>query len=143
MILLDVNVLLALHRDDHPNHETTFQWFAEIQKVQTLFTVPPSIWASFVRIATNSRIFQEPTTLREAFKFIDALRGQTNIRQINPDEHHLEIFKELCIQMDCAGDLAPDAYLASIAMGFACKLASFDRDFARFQDLDWIIPQTL
>ncbi len=38
------------------------------------------------------------------------------------------------------GDLVPDAYLAALALEHGCTLASLDRDFARFTELDWMRP---
>jgi toxin-antitoxin system PIN domain toxin len=98
------------------------------------------VWASFVRIATNRRIFETPTPVDEAFAFLHAVRGQPGHVAVVPGERHLTLFEELCRQAEAAGDLAPDAYLAAIALERGCVLASFDRDYARFERLNWRIP---
>ena len=41
---------------------------------------------------------------------------------------------------DAAGDLAPDAQLAAIAMEHGGEVVSFDRDFARFEGVRWVRP---
>ncbi len=38
------------------------------------------------------------------------------------------------------GNLAPDAYLATIAIEAGCELATADRDYARFTGLRWRHP---
>ena len=53
MILVDVNVLVAAHRGDHPHHELVRPWFADLTSGDEPFWVPDSVWASFVRISTN------------------------------------------------------------------------------------------
>jgi uncharacterized protein len=35
------------------------------------------------------------------------------------------------------GDLVPGADLAALAIELGCELVSFDRDFARFPELNW------
>lgn len=140
MILLDVNVLLAAHRDDHPHHHLVHPWLEALAGGGEPFIVPDFVWASFVRLATNRRIFTIPTPLADAFAFLRALRGQANHVALHPGEGHLGIFENLCRDADAAGDLAPDAYLAAIAVEHACVLVSLDRDFARFAGVTWRRP---
>lgn len=140
MILLDVNVLVAAHRRDHPHHDAVRPWFDALTGGVEQFGVPDAVWASFVRIATNRRIFDIPTPIADTFDFLRAVRSQPNHVLVVPSEEHLALFEELCRQFDAVGDLAADAYVASLAMELGCTLASLDRDFARFADLDWAIP---
>ena len=140
MILLDVNVLLAAHRSDHPHYGAVQGWFEGLLAGDVPFTVPDSVWASFIRIATNRRIFTVPTPLDEAFEFLKATRSQPHHVAVVPGERHLELFQELCTRDDAVGDLAADAYLAAIAIEHGCELVSLDRDFARFTGLRWRRP---
>lgn len=140
MILLDVNVVLAAHRDDHPHHRVVRPWFDELLDGDTSFTVPDTVWASFVRIATNRRIFVAPTPTSAAFDFCRAVREQPRHHTLVPGDEHLGLFERLCLDADATGDLAADAYLAALALEHGCRLASLDRDFARFTTLDWIRP---
>lgn len=57
-----------------------------------------------------------------------------------PGPTHLELLRRLCDEADAAGDLIPDAQLGAIALEHACELVSFDRDFARFASVRWIMP---
>jgi uncharacterized protein len=57
-----------------------------------------------------------------------------------PGPQHLALLEQLCASADASGDLVPDAQLAAIAVEHACELVSFDRDFARFAELDWSRP---
>lgn len=140
MILLDVNVLLAAHRDDHPHHASVRPWFDGLLARSEGFAVPDTVWASFVRIATNRRIFTVPTPLADAFSFVRAVRAQPHHVALTPSERHVELFEELCLAADATGDLAADAYVAAIAVEHDCELVSLDRDFARFPRLRWRLP---
>lgn len=140
MILLDVNVVLALHRGDHPHHALIRAWFDTISSGKRSFCVPDVVWASFVRIATSRRIFEVPTPIDDAFTFLRAVRSHPGHVAVAPAEEHLIMFEDLCRRFEATGDLAADAYIAAIALEQGSALASLDRDFARFVGLQWVRP---
>lgn len=141
MKLLDVNVLLAVHRTDHPQFGTAKAWFDDLVRNAESFGSPRSVWASFIRLATHRRIFTNPTSAPDAFSFLRAVIAQPRYVGIEPGAAHPGIFQRVCIAADCSGDLVADAFLAAIALEHGCGLVSFDRDFARFQDLRWERPE--
>lgn len=132
MFLLDVNVVLAAQRVDHPNHDLVRPWFDDLVAGDAPFTVPSLVWASFLRLTTNRRIFPVPTPLAEAFDFIDATVDQPNHLMLGPGSRHLALLRSQCQEADATGDLLPDAVLAAIAVEHGCTIATLDRDFARF-----------
>jgi hypothetical protein len=132
MYLLDVNVVLAAHRDDHPHHEFVRTWFDELVTGDDPFTVPAPVWGSFLRLATNRRVFPVPTPLDAAFAFVDAVAGQPHHLPLGPGPRHLSLLRAQCEEADARGDLVPDAVLAAIAVEHGCTVATLDRDFARF-----------
>jgi toxin-antitoxin system PIN domain toxin len=140
VILLDANVLLAAHREDHPHHALVRPWFEEMLRGDEPFTVMDVTWASFIRIATNRRIFTVPTPLADAFGFLRSVRAQPQHVAVAPGERHLEIFEQLCNAADAAGDLAADAYIAALAKEQDLEVISLDLDFARFPELRWRRP---
>jgi toxin-antitoxin system PIN domain toxin len=140
VILLDANVVLAVHREDHPHYAEVRPWFDRLLASDHPFGVPDTVWASFVRIATNRRIFSVPTPLTDAFTFLRAVRAQPHHVPVAPGARHLELFEKLCHDADATGDLAADAYLAALAVEQGCDLISLDRDFARFPGLRWQRP---
>lgn len=140
MILVDVNVLVAAHRADHPHHALVDPWFAALTAGDDQFWVPDPVWASFVRISTNRRIFDVPTPLNDAFDFIQAVRGQPNHLALVPSERHIDLFESLCRDYDALGDLSADAYIAAMALDHGCEVVSLDRDFARFSRVPWCRP---
>jgi uncharacterized protein len=138
--LLDVNVILAAHRDDHPDFEIARGWLDRTVEAHTPFAVPDLVAGAFLRIATNRRIFSIPTPVDEAFAFLRALREQPAHTLLAPGPRHLSLLEELCASADASGDLIADAQLAAIALEHAAELVSFDRDFARFSELTWTLP---
>jgi uncharacterized protein len=136
MYLLDVNVVVAAHRVDHPHHVFVRQWFDEVLAAEEPFTVPSPVWASFLRIATNRRIFPVPTPLDAAFAFIDATTGQPQHLLVGPGPRHLALLRAQCEEADARGDLVPDAVLAALAVEHRCTIATLNRDYARFPSVD-------
>lgn len=140
MFLVDVNLLLAVHREDHPDHAQVRQWFDVLLSGGERFAVPTMIWASFLRLATNRRIFSVPTPLTDAFEFIEAVVVQPHHLAIRPGGRHLELVRRMCLEGDAVGDLVPDAIIAALALEHGAAVATLDRDFARFPSVKHLNP---
>jgi uncharacterized protein len=138
--LLDVNIVLAAHRDDHPQHRPVRAWFDAMLAGDEPFTVPAIVWASFLRLATNRRIFTVPTPRAEAFAFVDATRAQPLHVALAPGPSHLALIRRLCDEADAVGDLVPDAVIGAVAVEYGCELVTLDRDFARFPSVRHMRP---
>lgn len=140
MLVLDVNVVLAAHRDDHPHHPLVRPWFDDLIDREQDFAVPALVWGSFLRIATNRRIFKVPTPRDDAFAFVEATWRQRAHVAIGPGPRHLALVRTLCEEGDATGDLVPDAVLGAIAVEHGAVVASLDRDMARFPSIDQVRP---
>lgn len=140
MYLLDVNVVLAAHRGDHPQHRPVRAWFDAAIAGDEPFAVPDTVWASFLRLATNRRIFEVPTPRADAFAFIEATCAQPRHLRLIPGPRHLALLRHLCEEADAAGDLVPDAVIGAVAVEYDCELVTLDRDFARFPSVRHFRP---
>lgn len=140
MLLLDVNVVIAAHRVDHGQHVIARPWFDDVVAGPDWFSVPTVVWASFIRLVTNRRVFGRPTARDDAFEFVDAVCSQPNHVLLTPGPQQLELLRTVCEEADATGDLVPAAVLAALALEHGCTVASFDRDFARFSSIDHVIP---
>jgi toxin-antitoxin system PIN domain toxin len=117
-------------------------WFDETLAGDEPFAVPLTVWASFLRLATNRRIFEVPTPRPDAFEFIDATRAQPLHLPIAPGPRHLTLLRSLCDEADALGDLVPDAVIAAVAAEHNCEIVTLDRDFARFESVRHRRPAT-
>lgn len=135
-----MNVVLAAHRQDHPDHATARPWLNQLLARREQFGVPWSVWWSFLRLSTNHRIFSIPTPADEAFRFVRAVRAQPGHLAVEPAGAHEQHLQKICASGEAAGDLVPDAVLAAIAFEHGGEVVSFDRDFARFPGLRWSSP---
>lgn len=55
----------------------------------------------------------------------------------SPTDRHEQLLGRLLIAAGSAGNLTTDAHLAALAIEHGATLASFDRDFERFNGLDF------
>jgi len=140
MLVLDVNVLLAAHRDDHPKHGTVRPWFVSLLAASGDFGVPSFVWSSFLRLATHRRVFVVPTPLEDAFDFIEATTAQPGHVAAEPGDRHLALVRRLCLEAEASGDLVPDAVLGAIAVEHGATVVTLDRDFARFDSVRRVRP---
>jgi toxin-antitoxin system PIN domain toxin len=140
VILFDVNVLLKAHRVEQPDHELARDLLQRTVADVRPYAVSELVLGSFVRIATHRRALNPPTPLGDALDFCEGLRSRPNARIIAPGPRHWAIFVDLCRRFDAVGNLAADAYLAALAIESGCEWISFDRDFARFPELNWRSP---
>jgi toxin-antitoxin system PIN domain toxin len=132
VFLIDVNVVLALHRGDHPQHATAHSWCTALFAGHRSFTIPPTVWASFLRITTNRRVFPVPSSWDEAFEFVESFRAHPRFVDLGPGARHVALLRRICVDTDARADLVPDAVLAAIALEHDCEIVTMDRDFARF-----------
>lgn len=140
MILADVNVLIFAFRSDTAEHAVCKRWLARIIAGDAQFGVSPLVLGAVVRITSNPRIFKEPSPVEEAFGYCDNLLSQPHCEVVRPGERHWTIFKRLCIATGTRGPRITDAWFAALAIEHACTWITYDRDYARFPELDWREP---
>jgi uncharacterized protein len=88
-----------------------------------------------VRIVTNSRTWDEPTSTEDALEFIERLRRRSNARLLTHGPASWDIFARVCQAARARGKLVADAYHAALAIEHGCELVTADGDFARFPGL--------
>jgi uncharacterized protein len=135
MLLPDVNVLIYAHRLESPEHDRYADWLTRLADGPEPFGLSELGASGFVRIVTNPRIWDEPTTTSDALDFIDRLRARPNARPLTPGPNSWAIFRSLCGDAKARGKLVADAYHAALAIEHGCELVTADGDFARFAGL--------
>jgi len=140
VILPDGNFLVHAFRSDSSNHDTCRAWLDGVVNGDARYGMAPQILSAVVRTTTHPKVFAEPSTLDEVFRFCDILLAQSHCVVIQPGERHWVIFTRLCTEADARGNLVPDAWFAALAIESGCEWITFDRDFARFPGLRWRVP---
>ena len=131
----DVNVLVALYRPDHAHHHAATTWWRQSAGLGETFTVPDLGWVGFVRVTTNPRIFEEPATFDEAWRFVETISSVPTHLRMSSAGGVLDQFTRLGQQVGASGNLVTDAYIAGTAAALAGTVVTFDRDFRKFDGL--------
>jgi len=142
MNLPDVNVLIYAFRKDLAHHRVCKSWLNRLVAADSQFGISPHVLCAVIRITTNRRIFRHPSAIDEAFAFCDNLLAQPHCQPVQPGERHWMIFKRLCVDTATRGAQVTDAWFAALAIEHACTWITYDRDYARFPELDWQEPGT-
>jgi toxin-antitoxin system PIN domain toxin len=135
VLLPDVNVLVYAHRAESPEHERYAEWLQGLADGAEPFGLSELGASGFIRIVTNPRIWDEPSTTADALQFIAALRQRSSARLLTHGRASWDIFAKLCVAARARGKLIADAYHAALAIEHGCEFVTADADFARFVGL--------
>jgi uncharacterized protein len=140
MTILDANVLLYNADLDVPGQPAVRRWLKELLDSRETIGLPwLSIWA-FVRVSTNTRVWNRPLSPKDAFARIADWLAQPDVIVVQPGPRHAEILEGLMTEYAASGPLITDAVLAALTLEYGARLASTDQDFRRFPTVKWINP---
>jgi toxin-antitoxin system PIN domain toxin len=140
VLIPDVNILIYSHRADAPDHPRSAEWLRALAEGDEPYAVSDLGCSGFVRIVTNPKIWEEPTSLGDALSFVAELRGRSNARALTHGPSSWDIFTRLCAAARARGKLVADAYHAALAIEHGCELVTADSDFSRFAGLRFRHP---
>ncbi len=140
MLLVDVNVLVYAHREDAPNHRAFRRWLEQLMQSDQAYAVSDLVLSGFLRVVTHPRVFRTPTPINQALAFARDVRDQPNCIVVTPGPRHWDIFAGLCRTAGVRGNQVADAYLAALAIESGCEWITTDRDYSRFPNLRWRVP---
>ena len=135
MKLWDVNLWVYAFRKDSPLHEESRRELKIGYSQEEGFLFSPYVAASFLRIVTNPKIFKVPSSIEEAWEFIDFVESQPLARHKGADDMTYGIFKHICLVHGAAGNVVPDAFLAALAIRYNCEFVTADGEFLRYKGL--------
>ncbi len=138
-MLLDVNILVAAHREDHALHELAL---AVVDgPCADGMALCAHTWNGFLRLVTHAALWRTPTPTAVALEAVSRWRSRPNTRVLGDTRASWEHFDRLCRQHGARGNGFYDLHLASLAMGHDQVLVSDDRGFDRITGLRWRPPE--
>jgi uncharacterized protein len=120
VILPDVNVLIYAFRADSARHSVCKPWLDGNIRGDAQFGLSPPALSAVARIATNPRIFRQPSSIEEVFAFCDNLLGQPHCEPVRPGPRHWSIFTRICVEVGISGPRISDAWFAALAVEHGC-----------------------
>ena len=137
--LPDLNVWLALASADHSHHQQAVHYWEQQAAEQVLFCAVTAL--GLVRLVRQPKLMGAAVmTAAEASELLQAFCRQPGVSLARSEHDGFEVFHQLLRSRDLPARLCTDAYLAAQAMANGWRLVSFDRDFARFEGLQWLQP---
>lgn len=140
MTLPDVNVLIYAFRANSSRYSICKSWLDGIVLGDAQFGISPLTLSAVARIASNPRIFRQPSSVGEAFAFCNSLLEQAHCEIVRPGPRHWPIFMRICLGANVRGPRISEAWFAALAIEHGCIWITYDRDYARFPELDWRVP---
>jgi toxin-antitoxin system PIN domain toxin len=138
--LVDANILVYAHVSSFPQHGAARDWLDRQLNGSALVGLPWASLLAFLRLVTNSRIFEHPESIAGAWNQVQEWLACETVWAPAPTKRHAEVLGELLKLPGVHGNLVPDAHLAALAIEHGLTLCSTDGDFARFRALRWSNP---
>ena len=139
--LLDSNILLYAKMDSMPEHKIVSKWLEKVISNQSnTINVCETSLLSFLRIATNQKVFQPVLPIGEAEKFIDSFLACPNVNLIPTSPSHYSELIKLMDKHSLLGNLVMDAHLATLALSIGAILVTRDKDFIKIPYLKTLNP---
>lgn len=140
MVIVDVNILItAVHRSA-ALHGIASSWLSARLGGGEPTGLPWMSLLGFVRIATHPRVFSSPLSPGQAMEVVEAWLAAPSVITPEPTPRHARILAKLLSTAGTASNLTMDAHLAALAIEYQASVATFDRDFLRF-DVPVIVPR--
>jgi hypothetical protein len=140
VILVDANILIYAHVNSFAQHRVAREWLDQQLNGPAPVGLPWASVLAFLRLVTNSRVFEHPESIVDAWSQVRTWLACESVWTPEPTERHAEVLGEFLTLPGVHGNLVPDAHLAALAVEHGLTLCSTDGDFARFRALRWLNP---
>lgn len=136
MDIPDINVWLALVDENHLHHAAALDYWNQGRADQMGFCRITML--GFMRLCTQPRVLSRTLTNPEAWdiyqRYLTTSRLVFLPEPANLESHLLALTRDNRLP----NRYWTDAYLAAFALATQARLVSFDRDFTRFEGLDFL-----
>ncbi len=140
MILPDVNLLIYAVDESSPLHETANAWWNGVLSSNEIVGLCYPSMLGFIRLSTNTRVFDRPLSVETAGSIVDGWLDQPNTTIVSTTERHWPLLKDLLYSANLTGNMTTDAHIAALAVEHGYTVYSNDADFGRFPTVRWVNP---
>ena len=136
MVAVDSNVLVYAHRADSDWHSGARDCTEALAQGLAAWAIPWPCIHEFIAIVSHPRIFDPPSTTRQAIEQMDAWLGTSSVVVIGESTNHWSLMKASLSVGKIQGPLVHDARIAVICEAHGVtEFLTADRDFSRFPSL--------
>ena len=136
MIAVDSNVLIYAHRTETDSHHAAVAELVRLAEGADPWALPVFCIPEFLRAVTHRRVFHPPSTLAQAFEFLDRLLASPGCLVLRPGPSFMGLLRATVEQADARGNLVFDAQIAALCREHGVStVLTRDHDFQRFASL--------
>lgn len=140
MISVDVNVLVYAFDESSPRHHVARSLLERHLIGSERLLIFPTVATGFLRVVTDRRVLKAPAEPAQALAFLDALLQSPSVRLAGVEAQAWQQFRAAVDRYGLRGPDMTDALLMACAVTAGATWYSFDRGFARFDELTWVNP---
>lgn len=134
---VDVNLLLYASDEASPHHEAASTFLSQCASGPEILGLAWITALSYLRIATDPKIFNRPLSARQAERNIAQLIQLPQVRMLHETESFWAHYQGCAQTTPLRGNLVPDAHLACILRANGVKvLYTNDSDFRKFEFIE-------
>ena len=136
MIAVDTNLLVYAHRADHEWNDAAHACLTGLVAGRATWAIPWPCVHEFVAVVTRARIFDPPSTLKQALAQVEIWVESPSLNLIGEAPQHWATLTKLATHARVQGGAIHDARIAAICLDHGVhELWTADRDFSRFPGL--------
>ena len=136
MIAVDTNVLIFAHRTETGLHGTAASRIVALAEGAERWALPVFCVTEFMRVVTHRRVFNPPSTVEQAARFIESIVTAPTCELVRPGPEFLGHLLAVAREADAHGNLMFDAQIAALCLEHGIDaILTNDRDFGRFEPL--------
>lgn len=139
-MVVDANVLVYAFNSRSTHHRAAREWLETALSGSSPVLIPWISLLAFVRLSTSPRIFTKPLTVDVAMEEVATLLNAPSVRIPAADAGVAGVLRQNLTATGTGGNLTNDAFIAALAVQNGAAVVSFDNDFSRFPDVEWIKP---
>jgi toxin-antitoxin system PIN domain toxin len=137
--LADINVWLALAIDSHSQHRPAKKWFNSLAEESVVFCRMTQ--QGFFRLISDKRIFgDDALTLRDSWNAFDQFNSDFRVGTFAHEPPSIEMaWRKYTGRNSFSPKFWNDAYLAAFVKQANFRIATFDKAFSQFTEIESVI----
>lgn len=142
MFAVDTNVLVYAANEDLPEHSVCRRLLEGWRRGEAEWCTTWSVLYEFLRVATHPRVFPQPWSSHEAWRFVAAILDSPAHRVLVATPRHAEIAARTLDELpDLRGNVLHDAHMAILMREHDVEqIYTRDADFRRFPFIEALDP---
>ena len=140
MIIPDANLLLYAYDEASPFHAPAREWWRGCLSGSEPVGLVAVVLFAFVRIGTSPKIFENPFTIDEATRHVQAWLQVPTTELLAVVRSDVDQALTWLSAAGSGGNLTTDAQIAAVAKRCRAQVHTADTDFARFPGARWTNP---